>query len=141
MRVTTGVLGLSIAAGAVLAMACGGSDSPTSPSPGDGGGGGTGGAPSTATITISAAGTASPQAVTIRQGGTVTFVNNHSGRHAISSDPHPVHTDCPPINQVNNLGGGQTLQTGPMNTVRTCGFHDHDDPGNTGLQGTITVVQ
>lgn len=139
MRVTTGVLGLSIAAGAVLAMACGSSDSPTSPSPG--GGGGTGGAPSTATITISAAGTVSPQAVTIRQGGTVAFVNNHSERHAISSDPHPAHTDCPPITRANNLGPGQTLQTGPMSTVRTCGFHDHDDPGNTGLQGTITVVQ
>lgn len=139
MRLTTGIFGLSVAAGVALTMACGGSDSPTSPSPGDGGG--TGGAPSTATITISASGTASPQAVTIRQGGTVTFVNNHSEDHVMSSDPHPVHTDCPPVNQANNLGAGQTLQTGPLNAVRTCGFHDHNDPGNSGLQGTITVVQ
>jgi plastocyanin len=140
MRVTTGILGLSAAVGVALAMACGGSDSPTAPSNGDGGGG-TGGAPTTATITISASGTVSPQSVTIRQGGTVTFVNNDSREHIMSSNPHPAHTDCTPVNQANNLGAGQTLQTGPLNTVRTCGFHDHNDPGNTGLQGTITVVQ
>lgn len=138
MRATTAILGMSVAVGVALAMACGGSDSPTAPSTG---GGGTGGAPTTATITISASGTASPQSVTIRQGGTVTFVNNDSRAHIMSSNPHPVHTDCPPINQANNLGAGQTLSTGPLNTVRTCGFHDHDDPGNSGLQGTITVVQ
>jgi hypothetical protein len=24
--------------------------------------------------------------------------------------------------------------------VRTCGFHDHNQPSNTGLQGRITIV-
>jgi len=32
---------------------------------------------------------------------------------------------------------GQTKQTGNLNTVRTCGFHDHDQSDNRSLQGTI----
>jgi hypothetical protein len=29
--------------------------------------------------------------------------------------------------------------TGNLNTPRTCGFHDHNQPSVTGLQGTITI--
>jgi hypothetical protein len=34
---------------------------------------------------------------------------------------------------------GQTKQTGNFTTARTCGFHDHDQPTNTSLQGRIIV--
>ena len=57
----------------------------------------------------------------------------------MSSDPHPEHTDCPEINQVGFLQAGQTRTTGNLNTVRRCGFHDHNEPSNTGLVGAITI--
>ena len=30
-------------------------------------------------------------------------------------------------------------QTGNLNTVRTCGYHDHLNPENAMLRGTITI--
>jgi plastocyanin len=127
---TAMVLGLGVACG-------GGNDSPTSPTPPPSGGGST---PDSATITISSSGTVSPSTVTIRQGGRVTFVNNDTRGHDMQSDPHPSHTDCPPMDQVGFLAAGQSRTSGNFNTVRTCGFHDHNLPDNTGLQGRITIV-
>jgi hypothetical protein len=69
----------------------------------------------------------------------VTFVNNDSRAHTMNSNPHPEHTDCPPINDVGFLGAGQQRTTGNLNTARTCGYHDHALPENTSLQGTITI--
>ena len=34
---------------------------------------------------------------------------------------------------------GQSKQTDPLNTPRTCGFHDHNQPTTTSLQGTIRI--
>lgn len=126
---------------AVVLVGCGGSgSSPTAPSGGSGSGGtsGTSG-PSGATITIGANGAVSPSQVTIAPGQSVTFVNNHSSPHAISSDPHPIHTDCPAINALGTLSAGQTKTTNAFTTSRTCGFHDHNNPGDTALQGRIVV--
>jgi hypothetical protein len=57
----------------------------------------------------------------------------------MTSDPHPEHSDCPEINQVGFLSAGQSRETGNLVTVRTCGYHDHDDPGATRLQGSILI--
>lgn len=131
-----------------VCVSCGGGSSPTSPSGGSGGsssggggtsGGGGGGVSNTATITIGADGAVSPANVTITQGGRVTFVNNHNRPHDMSSDPHPEHTQCPEINQVGFLQAGQTRTTGNLNTVRRCGFHDHNEPSNNALIGSITI--
>jgi len=115
--------------GLVTAVACGGSSpppgGPTSPSP-------------SATITIGAAGV-TPKNVQITLGERVRFVNNDSRAHNIGSDPHPEHTDCPDINQVGFLSPGQSRETGNFVTTRTCGFHDHDNPDNQSLRGTITI--
>jgi len=125
----------------VAATACGGgSSSPTTPTP-------TptptppptGGNPATATITIGANGAISPSSVTIAPGGRVTFVNNHNQAHDMSSDPHPEHTQCPEINSVGFLTGGQTRTTSNMNTARTCTFHDHNLPDSAGLKGSIII--
>ena len=138
------LLSHSVASAALaVAMACGGGggSSPTAPSGGGTGGGGTGGgATATATITIGSNGVVSPNAVTITQGGRVTFVNNDSRAHDMSSDPHPSHEDCPPLEQVGFLSAGQSKTSGNLNTVRVCGFHDHNLPASTGLQGRITIV-
>lgn len=124
-------------AGAMLVSACGGSggSSPTSPSSADGP---TSNGPIAATITITAAGV-SPKTVTIASGSRVNFVNNDARAHDMASDPHPVHTDCPPINLVGSLAAGSSRATGDFTTVRTCGFHDHEDPNNTSLQGSIVI--
>ncbi len=94
--------------------------------------------PNTATITITSAG-ASPRSVTVAVGGTVTFVNEDSRAHDMSSDPHPQHSDCSSVNQAGFVAPGQSRTTGALTTARTCGFHDHDQPGNRNLQGTITI--
>ena len=130
-----GILGLALA----TAAACGGGSSPTSPSGGSGGGGTGGGTPGTTTITIGSDGRVSPPNVTVSPGSRVTFVNNHNRPHDMSSDPHPEHTECPEINQVGFLQAGQTRTTGNLNTVRRCGFHDHNEPSNAGLIGSITI--
>lgn len=93
---------------------------------------------STPTLTITAAGV-NPQAVEVALGSRVRFVNNDTRSHYMSSDPHPDHTDCPEINQAGFLQPGQSRETGNLVQVRTCGFHDHDDPNNASLRGTITI--
>jgi plastocyanin len=115
----------------LLAGACGGSStSSTSPSP----------APpvSTNTITITSSGV-SPKVVQVTLGTRVLFVNSDSRTHNMASDPHPDHTDCPEINQVGFLTPGQSRETGNLVTVRTCGFHDHDDFSQQNLQGQIII--
>lgn len=128
-----------IAIGALIGLvACGGGDgSPTGPGGGGGSGSGSSG-PSGATITI-ANGRVTPSTVTITVGQSVTFTNNDGRGHNVSSDPHPVHTDCPQINAVGNLANGQTRLTNAFSTARTCEFHDHDDPDNGNLQGRIII--
>ena len=112
---------------ALSVAACGGA-SPSSPS--------TGGA----TVTITSAGVSSPQ-INVVQGSRVTCVNNDTRAHNMTSDPHPEHTDCPELNTVGLLQPGQSRETGNLVTVRTCGFHDHDDPppGGNKWTGRITI--
>jgi plastocyanin len=80
-----------------------------------------------------------PQTLTVAPGSRVTFVNNDAGPHEMHSDPHPEHTDCVEINQVGRLNPGQQRETGNLNTVRSCGFHDHNMAQNRALQGTIVI--
>lgn len=115
--------------------ACGGGDDPGA-GPSGGGGGGTGG-PVGATITITASGV-SPQSVTVAAGSRVTFVNNDTRPHDMNSDPHPEHTDCRELN-VGFLQTGQSGTSQNLNTVRTCGFHDHNQPDVNSLKGTIRI--
>jgi plastocyanin len=120
---------LIVVATTILTSACGGSDSggspPTAP-------------PGPLTFTITAAGI-SPKTLTVAVGSQVTFANNDSASHEMFSDPHPEHMDCPEINSVGFLSPGQSKQTGNLNTVRTCSFHDHEQPLNTFLQGSILI--
>ena len=104
---------------AVMVAACGsGSSTPSTPTtPTNPGGGGN---PATATITIGTDGRVSPSTVTIAVGGRVTFINNHNTPHDMQSDPHPEHTDCPPLSQVGFLTTGQQRTSGNFNTARTC---------------------
>lgn len=120
----------AVAAILITTSACGGS--PPAPSTG---GGGTGSGP---TVTISANGV-NPRTLMVTRGTQVTFVNDDSRTHEMNSDPHPTHGECPEIDAVGFLAPGQRKQTGNLNTIRTCGFHDHDQPTNRALQGAIAV--
>src|SRR5262245_25215136 len=91
-----------------------------------------------ATITITSAGV-NPAHVDVPLGARVLFVNDDRRAHNMSSDPHPDHDDCPVINQVGFLQAGQSRATGNFVEARTCGFHDHDDPTNLALHGSIAT--
>ena len=107
-----------------------GNSSPPSPSPN----------PSNPyTITISTTGIVNPKELIVPPGTRVLFVNSHSRRHDMTSDPHPDHLDCPELNQVGLLNPGQSRESGNLVAVRTCGFHDHEDANNVNLRGSITI--
>ena len=116
---------------ACLATTCGGGggQGPGSPSPSD----------NPNQMTISAAGVISPSELVVSPGSRVLFINNHSRPHNVTSDQHPDHLECPAINQVGLLMPGQNRETGNLVAVRTCGFHDHEDPDNPRLRGRIVV--
>ena len=120
---------IAVVTAIVLSLSCGGGASPptepTNPTP-------------TNTITITASGV-SPKDVQINAGTRVLFVNNDSRPHNMASDPHPEHSDCTEINQVGLLAVGQSRETGNLNAVRTCRFHDHDLPNSTSLTGAIVI--
>lgn len=122
-RVWTGVIALVLAG-------CGG----------DGGSPGPGPSPNNQyVITINANGVVSPRDLTVPPGTRVMFVNSHNRRHDMTSDPHPDHLDCPELNQVGLLNPGQSRESGNLNAVRTCGFHDHDEPNNANLRGSVVI--
>jgi len=94
--------------------------------------------PGGTTFTITSTGV-SPRTLTVPAGTRVTFVNNDNRPHEMTSNPHPAHTDCPAINDVGFLSVGQSKTTGNLTTVRTCGFHDHQQDTVVALQGTIVI--
>lgn len=90
-------------------------------------------------ITISSTGAVSPAELIVPPGTRVLFINNHSRRHDMTSDQHPDHLDCPEINQAGLLQPGQSRETGNLVAVRTCGFHDHENPDDPMLKGRIVI--
>jgi plastocyanin len=131
-RVIPAVCNAVLAAALALAVAgaaCSSSSPSTTPTPAPVAG---------TTITITSSGT-SPKNLQISPGTQVTFINNDSRNHEMDSDPHPDHTDCPAINQVGPIAPGQSKQTGNLNTIRSCGYHDHNDAQNPNWQGRITI--
>ena len=116
---------------AVASVSCGGSDGSSNPP--------TNPTTNPYTVTISGSGIVSPKELTVPPGSRVLFVNSHSRRHDMTSDPHPDHLDCPELNQVGVLNAGQSRESGNLVTVRTCGFHDHGDPNNVNLRGSIII--
>jgi len=148
MRIHLATLFVAVAIAVSAASCGGGDDTPSSPTPAPAPAPAPTPAPtppptptpnpSTATITITSAGVA-PRSVTIAVGGRVNFINNDTRVHDMSSDPHPAHTNCPPMNDAGFLQPGQSRMTGNFTTARTCGFHDHNRDTDTTLQGTIVI--
>ena len=108
---------------------CGGNDSPTSPS----------GTTTTPTLTVTDTGV-TPTQLQISVGQQVMIVNNGASIHELQSNPNPAHSDCPPMNTPGRLNPGQSGLTGAFTLSGTCGFHDHQNPTITGLQGFVLVA-
>ena len=89
-----------------------------------------------ATVTIRSSGV-TPAEVELSIGGRVTFVNEDSRPHEMLSDPDLTHSDCPEINGAGYLSPGQSRQSRPFETAKTCGFHDHFQPLE--FRGRVTV--
>jgi plastocyanin len=121
--------GLAVLAGIVIMASCGGGSGGPKPPTGPGG--------STTTITIRSTG-ADPRTVTVPLGTRIRWVNSDNRPHEMSSDPHPEHDRCPEING-GVLTPGQSRETSNLVVARTCGFHDHLNPDQANLNGTIIV--
>src|SRR5262245_39948159 len=93
----------------VVVAACGSYDTPaTTPSPTMPGAEGS-------TIAITSSGLM-PPSVMISSGQSVTFVNNDTQAHQVTSGPVPSYDACPAINNVGRLEPGQSLQTGALSS-------------------------
>jgi len=85
------------------------------------------------TVRISSSGF-SPDSVTIKVDGKVTFINDDSADHQVASAPHPVHTDYPKLN-VGVLKPGE-MGTAEFDKTGTFGYHDHLNPT---MRGEVVV--
>jgi plastocyanin len=107
---------------------CGGGGSPSSPS-----------SPANPNRVVITSAGVSPTEIVVSPGARVLFVNQDSRRHDMESDPHPEHNLCPEINSVGVLQPGESRETGNLVTVRTCGYHDHENPDTASLKGRIVT--
>ncbi len=89
-------------------------------------------------LTITDAGVDTTQ-LRIAVGERIEIVNSSSRPHRIQSNPHPIHTECPPLNLPGQLEPGERGFTGAFTQEATCGFHDHLNPSGSTLQGEVMV--
>lgn len=76
-----------------------------------------------------------PATITIKVGEAVTWTNNGGTAGNVSSDPHPIHTDYPMLNNVGNLINGER-KSFTFSTAGTYKYHDHNNPD---FKGTVIV--
>jgi plastocyanin len=129
-------LAVSVITSALLAVTCGGGgggatyNTPTAPA-------GNTSATLGATIRITANGVV-PKDVTITPGKFVRFINDDARPHQIQTNPHLLHTDCPP-NNIPILNPGQSADTTAFIESKGCGFHNHLLPDEQTFWGVIRV--
>ncbi len=97
------VRGTAVAAAMALTMACGGNSTASSSSPS-----GSCTPSSNPATFVLMNNTVCPQTLTVTRGTQITVMNQDSVVYEIDSDPHPEHTDCPDINQIDFLNPGQS---------------------------------
>jgi len=89
------------------------------------------------TVTYTSSGP-SPKTLTVRAGDGVRFRNSSSAQVWPASDPHPTHGNCPGFDAMRGLRSGEEY-TLTFPDVKTCAYHNHLDPDNSALRGTIIV--
>ena len=75
-----------------------------------------------------------PATLTVKAGSTVTWTNNSGETATVNSDPHPTHTNYPPLN-LGRFDNGGTLSL-TFDKPGTYGYHNHLNPSE---RGTIIV--
>ncbi|MHB0977843.1 MAG: cupredoxin domain-containing protein [Minisyncoccota bacterium] len=81
--------------------------------------------------------TFTPSTLTIKQGDSITFINNSTGGMSVASDPHPSHSIYPEFDQYKTSSKGQKTFTFVFDKVGTWGFHNHL---NSSAVGSVTVT-
>lgn len=76
----------------------------------------------------------SPQTLNVKVGTKVVWTNTSGSMGNVSSAPHPVHTDYPPLN-LGNFGDGSSISL-VFDTPGTYKYHNHLNPSQS---GSITV--
>jgi len=76
----------------------------------------------------------SPASLTVKTGTKVTWKNTSGEAATVNSDPHPTHTDYPPLN-LGSFQNGGTLSL-IFDKAGTYGYHNHFNPSE---RGTIIV--
>lgn len=92
--------------------------------------------PQTVTVQVTDSGF-DKTALAIKEGDTVTFVNNSSSKVWPASDVHPTHTVCPGFDAKKGLATGESYSY-TFTEAMVCPFHDHL---NASQKGTITVTE
>ncbi len=91
--------------------------------------------PKNVTVTYTSSGF-SPKTVTIKQGDSVTFVNESNGGMSVASNPHPSHTIYPEFDQYKSSERNSSRYTMTFGKVGSWGYHNHYNPS---LGGTVIV--
>lgn len=76
----------------------------------------------------------SPASITIDKGTKVIWTNNTTQEATVNSDPHPFHTNYPPLN-LGNFNNGEKLEL-IFDKTGTYGYHNHF---NSSQRGTVVV--
>jgi plastocyanin len=71
-----------------------------------------------------------PDSLTVKSGTVVTVKNDSSQDLQFSSDPHPVHTENPELNEEVISSGQRSTFT--VTKTGTFGYHNHLDENDTG---------
>ncbi len=79
----------------------------------------------------------SPASITVREGDSVTFVNNSSGGMSVASDPHPSHANYPEFDQYKTGARGQKTFTFKFDKAGSWLYHNHL---NASATGTVIVT-
>lgn len=85
------------------------------------------------TVTLTGSGF-NPKTITIQAGETVVWKNESGQEATVNSDPHPIHTDYPPLNLGQFKNGGSLQLSFPKQG--RYGYHNHLNPSQT---GTVVV--
>ncbi len=78
-----------------------------------------------------------PSTMTVKQGDSITFVNDSTGGMSVASDPHPAHTIYPEFDQYKTSAKGQKTFTFTFEKIGTWGYHNHL---NSSAVGSVTVT-
>jgi plastocyanin len=93
--------------------------------------------PPSNTVTITTGGV-DPAVITVAAGARVMFINRDILPHDVAGGPDPQHRDCLEIDAVGFLTTGQSRETAPLTTPRTCDYHDHSNH-STIFNGRIII--